>query len=90
MAIIDGFKGTLDFYIHDGQPCVRMWPRSPGHDRAPAVQEQWDAFAFPSYYWKFLSPEVKDAWNRMASGHSVTGKDLFTKAFINGTAIRLG
>lgn len=89
MAIINGFKGTLDFYVHDGQPCVRKWPRSPGHSRAPAVQAQWAAFAFPSYYWDFLSAEVKEAWKTMASGHAVTGKDLFTQAFINGTTIRL-
>jgi len=90
MEIIDGFKGTIDFYVHRGQPCARMWPRSPGRNRAPAVQAQWPAFAFPSYYWKYLSAEVKEAWNTMANGHSVTGKDLFTRAYINGTAVRLG
>jgi len=25
--IIRGFKGTLDFYLWKGLPCVRAWPR---------------------------------------------------------------
>lgn len=88
MAIINGFKGVIDFYIHDGQPCVRKWPRSPGHFRAPLVEAQWSTLAFAGSYWNSLSTEVKEAYNTMAHARGITGRDLFTKGFISGTIIK--
>lgn len=35
---IKSFKGTLDFYVWRGLPCVRSWPRPPSGPRSPAVQ----------------------------------------------------
>lgn len=86
--VIGGFRGLLDFYVHCGQPCVRSWPRSSGHKRAPAVQEQWATFAFSGTYWSLLPPEVQEAYNTMASGFPVSGRDIFTKSFINGESIK--
>lgn len=87
MAIIDGFKGKIDFYLWKGIACARKWPRSPGHDRAPAVEAQWPQFAFAGSYFTSLSPEVQAAWRDMARSYPITGRDLFTKAFINQSAI---
>lgn len=87
LAIINGFKGKLDFYVWMGIPCVRSWPRSPGHDRTPAVETQWPAFAFAGSYWESLSTEVQQAYVSMASGFPVTGRDIFTKSFISGKSI---
>ena len=86
-SIIDGFKGTLDYYLHDGVACARRWPRSPGHTRAPAVMAQWEAFSFAGSYWNNLSVEVKEAWNAMADGFPLTGRDLFTRSFISGDTL---
>lgn len=82
MDIISGFKGTLDFYVHMGQPCVRSWPKSPGHDRAPLVQAQWPAFTIASKAWAYLAPEVQSAYNRMSAGLRLTGRDIFIKSYI--------
>ncbi|MBA7707308.1 hypothetical protein ES703_116178 [subsurface metagenome] len=82
LAIIDGFKGKLDFYVHDGVPCVRRWPRSPGRRRAPAVEAQWQAFAYATAHWNSLSPYVQDAYRATAAEMTMTGRDLFIKAFI--------
>lgn len=89
MAIVNGFKGTIDFYVHQGQLCVRKWPRSPGHDRAPAVQAQWPAFAWAATNWNSLTPEIQDAYKTMASGTNMTGRDLFVKGFITPTFLVL-
>jgi len=89
MAIVNGFKGTIDFYVHDGQPCVRSWPRSPGHDRAPAVMEKWAAFAWAATNWNSLSPAVQAAYKTMASGTNMTGRDLFVKGFITPLYLKL-
>ncbi|MBA7589360.1 hypothetical protein ES708_31442 [subsurface metagenome] len=88
-AIIGGFKGTLDFYVHDGQPCVRSWPRSPGHHRAPAVEAAWVAFSWAASNWKELALPVKEAYNQLAVSTNLTGKDLFIKGFITPLYVRL-
>ncbi len=89
-AIIDGFKGTLDYYVYMGLNCVRSWPRSPGHERSPAVQAQWPAFTWAATNWKNLSSEVKEAYNLMASGTPLTGKDIFVKSYLTNTFIKTG
>ncbi|MBA7713048.1 hypothetical protein ES703_122046 [subsurface metagenome] len=83
-AIISGFKGTLDFYVHDGQPCVRKWPRSPGHARAPAVEAQWAAFSYASQEWNNLSQEVRDAYDRMSETTALSGRDWFMRSYLSG------
>ncbi|GAI21985.1 unnamed protein product, partial [marine sediment metagenome] len=55
MAIVNGFKGTLDFYVHCGTNCVRKWPRSPGHSRAPEVEAQGKITGPFSLATKFVS-----------------------------------
>lgn len=89
MAIVNGFKGVIDFYVHRGQPCARKWPRSPGHDRAPAVETAWVAFAWVASNWNSLSPVVQEAYRRMASGTNLTGRDMFVKGFITPLYLRL-
>lgn len=89
LRIISGFKGTLDFYIWKGIACVRRWPRSPGHRRAPAVEAQWSAFSEASKLWNDLSPEVQDAYKRMSAGTHISGRDVFVKSYLTPTIIHL-
>lgn len=88
-AIIDGFKGTLDFYVYMGINCVRKWPRSPGHNRAPAVQTQWPAFAFAGSYYANLPAAIREAYAAMVKGSPYTGRDLFTSGYITRTTVRI-
>jgi len=88
-AVISGFKGTIDYYVWKGIACVRSWPRSPGHERAPAVEAQWSAFTEASKLWNELSPEVREAYKRMAAGTHLSGRDVFTKSYISPLVIRL-
>lgn len=89
MNIISGFKGIIDFYVHDGIPCARAWPRSPGHTRAPAVMEAWKPFTWAASNWIHLTPEIQQAYNQMAVGTRLTGRDIFTKGFISAFYLRL-
>jgi len=82
LAIINGFKGTLDFYVWNGINCVRSWPRPPEGPRSPAVQATWPAFSWATKNWQSLSQEVQDAYRAMAAGTSLTGRDLFIKLYI--------
>lgn len=92
LDIISGFRGVIDYYVYypscpaetgvKGTPCARRWPRSPGHHRAPAVEEGWAAFSWSAANWNSLSTEVQDAWRQLATGTPKTGRDLFTLSFI--------
>ncbi len=83
LAVISGFKGTLDFYVWNGIACVRRWPRSPGHRRAPAVEAQWQAFTDAAKLWMQLSPEVKDAYRQMSAGLRLSNRDVFIKLYLS-------
>lgn len=83
-AIIDGFKGKIDFYLWRGIPCARKWPRSPGHLRAQSVMAQWPLFTEAAQGWSKITQEEQDAYRRMASGTGLSGRDLFTRSWIKG------
>jgi len=83
-AIISGFKGVVDFYLWKGIPVARSWPRSPGHDRAPAVEAQWPAFTTATRLWDHMSAYVQAAYIQSAQGTNLTGRDLAMKSYLSG------
>ena len=83
-AIIDGFKGTIDFYFYMGVPCFRKWPKSPGRLRAPAVQAGWASFAYASREWNNLSEDVRRAYEIMAGDSGLSGRDMFARSYLSG------
>jgi len=84
MAIIDGFKGTVDFYYWKGIPIARAWPKSPGKIRSPAVMAQWSAFRYVASEWTKLSEVVQDAYRELATDSGLSGRDMFTRAYLTG------
>lgn len=87
--IIDGFKGVIDFYLYKGIPCFRKWPKKPDLPRTPEVKAQWPAFTIATQSWNLLPPYVQDAYKRMAHGTNLSGRDMFTKSYLNGNFIKL-
>jgi hypothetical protein len=85
--IVSGAKGTIDYYVHWGIPCCRSWPRPPAKDRSPALEAQWPVFADAVALWNTLDPMVRTAYNTMAAGSTMTGRDLMTKMYLNGKSI---
>ncbi len=82
MAIINGFKGTLDFYVHKGQVCVRTWPRySP---RQPTTDEQanQNRFVTATRLASQVTPSVRGAYLAMAQGTRWTWKDIFIRDYM--------
>ncbi len=84
LAIIDGLKGKIDFYVYMGIPVARSWPRSPGHKRAPAVEAQWPSFTLSTQLWNQQSEAVQDAYRLTATGSTMSGRDLSAKAYLSG------
>jgi len=83
-AIISGFRGVVDYYYYMGVPCFRAWPKSPGHRRAPAVEAQWAAFSYAAGEWNNLSPELRRAYEELATGSGLSGRDMFQRAYLKG------
>lgn len=84
LAVISGFKGVLDYYLHGGVACVRSWPKSPGHRRAPAVEAQWATFSYAAHFWSYLTPEIQAQYIAMAENGGLTGRDLAMRAYMSG------
>lgn len=82
-AIIDGFRGTLDYYKFCGLNVVRAWPRKPPLPRAPAVEAQWQPFAYINTAVLNLPPNIIEAYKRMALGSSLTWRDLAVRLYFN-------
>jgi len=83
-AIIDGFKGTVDFYVYMGIPVARAWPKSPGRNRSEAVRAQWSTFAYASREWANLSPSVQSAYKELATDSGLSGRDMQVRAYLSG------
>lgn len=81
-AIISSLKGKLDFYVHQGVPCARKWPHIPPYVRSSKELTNQMPFAWAAANWGALSLEVQSAYNETAQGSSLSGRDLFSKAFI--------
>lgn len=84
LAIINGLKGKIDFYLWMGIPVARRWPRSPGRQRATAVEAQWPAFSYASKLWGYMDEETQAAYRWTAHGTNLTGRDLQVRAYITG------
>jgi len=83
-AIIDGFRGVIDFYDYCGIPVARKWPRKIGPHRSPGVMSTWAAFTYASREWTNLSQVIKDAYNTMAGNSGLSGRDLMTRSYLGG------
>jgi len=83
-GFISGFKGSLDFYVHNGQVCVRRWPKSPGKKRSKAVEAQWPTFTYATRLWNTLSPEVRDSFRMLSSGTGLSARDMAMRAYLSG------
>lgn len=83
-TIIDGLKGTLDFYVHKGIPCCRSWPQWKLTSRSPAVQAAAANFSAVAAALKLITPEVKAAYSFMARGNNWTWKDWAFSLYLKG------
>jgi len=88
-AIISGFKSVIDFYVRDGVAIARRWPRPRTTGFNAQERAQWPIFADAVSLWNTLDPDVRASYNTMASGSSLSGRDMMIKMYINGKSILL-
>lgn len=83
-AIIDGLKGSVDFYYWKGLAIARSWPKSPGRQRSPAVMAQWPLFSYAAREWANLSAAMQEAYKSLAQRSGLNGRDLQVRGYITG------
>jgi hypothetical protein len=84
MAIVDGFKGTLDFYVHKGQVVVRKWPRY--QPRVPTADEKanQDLFSYAMKAWRTLPLYLQRQYRTMAVSTKFRPQDIYIRLYIQG------
>ncbi|MBA7615765.1 hypothetical protein ES703_23051 [subsurface metagenome] len=78
--IIRGFKGTLDFYVRRGVPCVRRWPRRTTRPPTEAQIAAWTTFGQISTNYRLLAPLALQAFQEAAKTQPRTARDLYISA----------
>ncbi len=83
-AIIDGFKGVIDFYLWMGIPVARKWPvykvRQPHYEEWLNQQD----FKRINQAAPFLPVKIITAYEQLAQGTPFTWKDLLVRTFMRG------
>ena len=82
-AIVDRLAGAVDFYYWKGIPVARKWPHWPARVPLPDEKASQNLFAYASKMWKFLPEFLKANYRLMATSSPVTGRDIFTRAYMN-------
>ncbi|KKL48984.1 hypothetical protein LCGC14_2320040 [marine sediment metagenome] len=80
-AIIDGFRGVLDFYVWKGIACVRSWPQNKASGYTPGARLNQARLARSSRLKRFISPAVKVGLDRYRSGGNYVWADVHTAAY---------
>ncbi|MBA7645467.1 hypothetical protein ES703_53225 [subsurface metagenome] len=83
-AIVDYWKGIVDFYYCMGIPCARKWPHWPKRVSYPLEKANQDSFAYAAQAWKNLPEYVKLLYQDMAAGIGLNRRDLFMRSYLNG------
>lgn len=79
--VIDGFKGTIDFYIHDGVQCARTWPRSQGKSQTQSSVAQQPMFSYVQKLRPQVSLAVYDAYYNLARDCGLHIWDWFMRGY---------
>lgn len=89
-AIIDSFRGVLDFYEYMGIPVCRKWPDFSHVKWSDAVKQSQRDFGYASSMASQVSTIVADAYRDMAKGSPFTWKDLLVKGYFIGVHRKMG
>lgn len=82
--VVSGFRGVIDFYYWMGIPVARKWPRKRNLSHLPQVTKNWLAFSYAAHHWNTLPEETRQAYNDLATGTGLSGRDFFMRSFISG------
>ncbi|KKM95051.1 hypothetical protein LCGC14_1192160 [marine sediment metagenome] len=82
--IIDGFKGTVDFYMYKDTAVARKWPSWTKREPHPDEKVNQNAFAYINRVAGSLPAYIQDQYRAMAVGTPFTWKDLLVRSYMKG------
>lgn len=83
-AIVDYFRGVVDFYYWKGIPCARRWPHWTKRTATGREKANQDAFAYAIMSWSDLPPFVRQCFYDMTAGTGMTARDFFVRCYLKG------
>jgi len=82
--IIDGYKGTLDFYYWKGIPVCRKWPIYIKRTPTPIELTYQQAFSYINKLWAQLPLIIQVQLTLFAARSTLTGKDFLVRGYLKG------
>lgn len=80
LEIIQGFKGTIDYFVTRGITCARRWPRySKDRMSAPALAAA-ATFGLIIKAWALVCSEIKEELNLDAADQPRSARDIYIQA----------
>ena len=76
LQIIKGFRGKIDYYVHDGVPCARKWPTKGRVTQTPASLATAQVFAYIQHYTATLEPLLRIFATMAAADAPSTWRDI--------------
>lgn len=83
-AVIDGFRGVVDFACQLGIPYARKWPAPPCGDPPLSVTTKWEPFSYINKAAKDLPSVFIKALRRSSSDSNQSWKDLLIILYYRG------
>jgi len=82
--VIDGFKGTIDYYLWKGIPCARSWPVYHPRQPYPSERTNQEAFSTANHLWPTLDEASQQTYFDLATGTGLSPRDMFVRAYMKG------
>ena len=81
LRIIRTLKGSLDFYVFRGIPCVRRWPRNQHAGFTDGSRRTHSYFRLATQLPSRYPPAIREALQAQAGGSQRTWRDVATAAY---------
>lgn len=92
--IIDGLKGTLDFYeirlnpeLSKGIPVCRSWPQYRPERLTAASKDATRYFAYINSMAATMPNNIVAAYKNTLQGSALTWKDMMVRMYLNGDKV---
>jgi len=86
--VIDGLKGTIDFYVQHGQVCARRWPRNRHAGFTPGSRSTWPHFKAALAAALASWPRFRELARIQTNRTSWTWRDYLMKCWYGTTGLR--
>jgi len=88
--VIDGLRGSVDFYRWCNLVIARSWPHYTPENMTARTKAQATAFAYLLSQTNSLPAHVVESWEWLASQSKLAWRDWMARAYLGGTFVAPG